>query len=128
MSLANAAGHGALVPRIGLSAEQPVEKGQMRKATLLLASGVVFTTLAFAENFAGSLLDASCYDAQKNASACAASSKTTSFALDVSGKIYKLDANGNSKAATTASKQRRKRHELRLDPQQTRTLMNPTPQ
>jgi hypothetical protein len=72
----------------------------MRKATLLLGSGVVFTTLAFAENWSGKLLDASCYQAQKSASACALSSKTTSFALDVSGKIYNLDANGNSKAAT----------------------------
>jgi hypothetical protein len=55
--------------------------------------------MAFAESYSGRLLDASCYDQQKKASACDATSATTSFAIDASGMVYKLDSAGNTKAS-----------------------------
>ena len=71
----------------------------MRKLYLLCASISVFAGLALAEDWTGRLVDASCY-AQDKSKPCDASSSTTSFLLDVNGKTYKLDASGNSKAAT----------------------------
>jgi hypothetical protein len=70
----------------------------MRQSILLSAALVLFSGLAFAEDWTGRLLDASCYDQNKTAKPCDATSSTTSFVLDVNGKIYKLDAAGNSKA------------------------------
>jgi len=70
----------------------------MRRIMSVLALTGAFSVLALAENFSGKLLDSSCYDAQKKTTGCDASSATTSFAIDVSGKVYKLDSNGNSKA------------------------------
>jgi hypothetical protein len=58
-----------------------------------------FSVAALAETYSGKLLDASCYDQQKKATACDATSTTTSFALDASGMVYKLDSAGNSKAS-----------------------------
>ena len=54
--------------------------------------------LALAETWSGKLLDAGCYDQQKNAVSCSATSHTTVFALDASGTVYKLDRGGNAKA------------------------------
>ena len=71
----------------------------MRRLLTVCAVAAVFSALALAETFTGRLIDASCYDQQKSASACEPTSTTTSFALDVSGKIYRFDANGNTKAA-----------------------------
>ncbi len=71
----------------------------MRRALFVLAFSAVFSMLALAENWSGKLLDATCYDQQKKAASCDATSATTAFALDASGTIYKLDADGNSKAA-----------------------------
>jgi hypothetical protein len=71
----------------------------MRRVTLLIAFSAITAMLAFAGNWSGKLLDAPCYDQQKSASACSATSATTSFALEVSAKIYKLDSEGNTKAA-----------------------------
>ncbi len=51
-----------------------------------------------AEDWTGRLLDASCYDQNKTSKPCDATGSTTSFMLDVNGKVYKLDAAGNSKA------------------------------
>ena len=69
-----------------------------------------FAALGYAENWTGKLIDASCHDrSQQNPaekqksdlSACAASASTTSFAIETSeGKVLKLDAAGNAKAAT----------------------------
>jgi hypothetical protein len=73
---------------------------EMRKPLSLLAFGSVCGMLAFGADFSGKLIDASCYSQQQKASACSATSATTTFALDVSGKVYNLDAAGNSKAAT----------------------------
>jgi hypothetical protein len=70
----------------------------MRTLCLLSASIAVFTGLAFAETFTGKLLDASCYDQNKTAKPCEPTSTTSNFVLDVSGKIYRLDATGNTKA------------------------------
>jgi hypothetical protein len=59
----------------------------------------MFTTaLAFAGTWTGRLLDANCATRQTNAT-CAPTSSTTAFAVDVNGKILKLDAEGNKKAA-----------------------------
>jgi len=61
--------------------------------------------LALAESYSGKLLDASCYDQQKKAASCDATSSTSAFAIEVSGMVYKLDTAGNSKA-TAALKNR----------------------
>jgi hypothetical protein len=62
-------------------------------AVLLFAS-----VLAFGETFTGKLVDANCAAQQANA-ACTPTASTSSFALQVSGKMLKLDAEGNQKAA-----------------------------
>jgi hypothetical protein len=72
--------------------------------------------LAFAGNWSGKLLDAACYDQQKSASACSATSATTSFALEAASKIYKLDNEGNAKAAAAI-----KNRADRSDPSKTLT-------
>jgi hypothetical protein len=72
----------------------------MRKILALVAFSTAFSISAIAANFSGMLLDSSCYDKQKQADACAASSATTSFAIQANGEVYKLDAAGNQKAAT----------------------------
>src|SRR5436190_2304633 len=76
--------------------------------------------LSFAENWNGKLLDDSCYDSSHSgatsaagatqatdkksrenlAKTCAPTSSTSSFAfLSSNGKVYKLDSEGNTKAA-----------------------------
>jgi len=72
----------------------------MRKILSLIAFSSVFAMLAFADDWSGKLVDANCYSQQKKATGCEATTATTTFALDVSGKLYMLDSNGNSKAAT----------------------------
>ena len=72
----------------------------MRRVLSILAFSAVFSMLALAENWSGRLLDAACYDQQKKADSCDATSTTTAFAMDVSGKVYKLDAAGNIKVST----------------------------
>jgi hypothetical protein len=71
----------------------------MRKVLLLCGLLAMFGALAMAENYSGKLLDSSCYDQQKSAKGCDATSSTTSFLLDVNGKVYRLDTTGNTKAA-----------------------------
>lgn len=79
----------------------------MRKILTLLAFSTIFSTFALAADWSGALLDASCYDQQnqqlkdmqKAADACAATGQTTAFALHASGKVYKFDTAGNTKAA-----------------------------
>jgi len=77
----------------------------MRKTCYLTILSTALAISAFGANWSGKLLDASCYDKQQSATGCDASGTTTSFALDVSGKVYKLDAAGNQKA-TAAIKNR----------------------
>jgi hypothetical protein len=64
------------------------------KVVALLAIGAAF---ACAESWSGRLLDASCVDQQKTA-ACDPTTATVAFAINVSGKTYKLDDAGNAKA------------------------------
>jgi len=71
----------------------------MHRLTILLAMVLAFTGLALAEDFSGKLLDAACYDQEKGAKPCDATAATSSFAVNVSGQVYKLDAAGNTKAA-----------------------------
>ena len=79
-------------------------------AKLGLALGV-FAAMSYAENWTGKLIDAACHDkSQQNPAeskqtsdlaSCDATAATTSFAIQTSdGKVYKLDASGNAKAAT----------------------------
>jgi hypothetical protein len=71
----------------------------MRSILTLCACTAIFSGLALAESWSGRLIDASCYDQQKSATACDPTSSTTMFALVVSGQPVKLDDAGNSKAA-----------------------------
>ena len=71
----------------------------MRRFLSIAAVFGVFSVAALAESYSGKLLDASCYDQQKKASGCDATSTTASFAIDASGTVYKLDNAGNTKAA-----------------------------
>jgi hypothetical protein len=71
----------------------------MRKTCFLLTlSMMTLASLAFAESWSGKLIDSSCYEKQQSATGCDATSATKSFALEASGKVYKLDASGNKKA------------------------------
>jgi hypothetical protein len=72
---------------------------------------------ALAANYSGKLLDASCYDQQKKADTCSATSTTTAFALEVSGTVYKLDSAGNSKASAAI-----KNRADRSDPSKPQTM------
>src|SRR5579862_2341929 len=56
------------------------------------------SALAFGETFSGRLIDASC-TAQQQANGCAPTATTSNFALQVSGKVLKLDTEGNKKAS-----------------------------
>jgi hypothetical protein len=64
---------------------------------LVLATGLSFAL--HAEDWTGNLVDAVCADQKEKTVPCDATGATTVFALDVSGKIYKLDPAGNIKAA-----------------------------
>lgn len=72
----------------------------MRKILSVCTLPLVFSTLALAGSWSGKLVDADCYTKQQKSAGCEATSATTAFALDVSGKIYNLDPSGNQKAAT----------------------------
>ena len=82
----------------------------MRKTLALVAFSSVFSAVALAADWTGTLVDAACHDKQQPAAnqpapknddaACMASSQTTSFALSVAGKMYKFDAAGNATAMT----------------------------
>ena len=71
----------------------------MRKVLSLLGILTVSSALAFADDWQGRLVDASCYQQQKSATACDPSSATTAFILYVADTAYTLDAAGNQKAA-----------------------------
>ena len=71
----------------------------MRRNFTLFTLSAVFSVLAFAEAWQGRLVDTTCYEQQKSAATCDATSTTTGFALLVSNQAYKLDEAGNAKAA-----------------------------
>ena len=69
----------------------------MRKVCTLSAILVFASALAYAETFTGKLFDAGCVEQHKT-EACAPTAETTSFAIQSSGKLLKLDADGNRKS------------------------------
>jgi hypothetical protein len=71
----------------------------MRKLYLLCASISFSAGLLLAENYTGRLVDASCQAQNQTNKPCDATGSTTAFLLESNGKLYKLDAGGNSKAA-----------------------------
>ena len=77
----------------------------MRSILIATASIAVFAGLCLAETFTGKLVDASCAAQQKASSSCTPTDSTTMYAIDVSGKIYKLDDTGNAKAADAIKNQ-----------------------
>ena len=74
----------------------------MRKVCTLSAILVFASALAYAETWTGKLFDAGCVEQRKmeqKMEACSPTSVTASFAIQVSGKMLKLDEDGNRKAA-----------------------------
>ncbi|MEO8596582.1 MAG: hypothetical protein ABI759_24910 [Candidatus Solibacter sp.] len=71
----------------------------MRRIVCLFGILTASSVLAFADDFQGRLVDASCYSQQKSSTACDPSSASTSFILYVGDTAYSLDAPGNQKAA-----------------------------
>jgi hypothetical protein len=71
----------------------------MRRILTASACVALFAGLALAETFTGKLIDASCAQQQQSANSCIPNASTTAYAIDVSGKVYQLDADGNAKAA-----------------------------
>ena len=74
----------------------------MRKVCTLSAILLFVSALAYAETWPGKLFDASCVEQQRDAQryeACSPTADTASFAIQASGKMLKLDADGNRKAA-----------------------------
>ena len=69
----------------------------MRKAIRLTAFVAFVSALAYAETWTGKLVDASCAEQQMNA-ACTPTASTSSYALQSSGKLMKLDAEGSELA------------------------------
>jgi hypothetical protein len=63
----------------------------------------LFSVAAFADDYSGKLIDANCYSQSKKTAGCDATSTSTAFVLEASGKVYTLDAVGNGKAATAMS-------------------------
>ena len=70
----------------------------MRRILTLSAVVLFVSAMAFAETYTGKLVDARCAEQQKTAS-CSPTATTTAFAIQASGKMLKLDADGNKKAA-----------------------------
>jgi hypothetical protein len=79
----------------------------MRKMLTLTALLVVSSALALAETWTGRLVDATCaaaqgqsqgMEGQASANKCNPTGETTEFALEVRGKTYQLDSEGNEKA------------------------------
>ena len=66
----------------------------MRRILKLGAFCAILSALAIAETWTGRLIDINCGQ-QK---ACDPTSTTTTFAMAVAGKVYKLDDAGNAKA------------------------------
>lgn len=70
----------------------------MRRILTLGAALLFVSVMAFAETYSGALVDARCAQQQKDA-VCSPTAETAAFAIQVSGKTLKLDADGNKKAA-----------------------------
>ena len=88
--------------------------------------GVLALSALAAETFTGRLIDSTCYTQQKNAdqkmaTACDPTGTTTAFGFFVSGTLYKLDDNGNTKASQ-ALKNRADRAADPANPQSTQVM------
>jgi hypothetical protein len=70
----------------------------MLRISVLFAFLAICCGFARAETWSGNLVDAKCAEEQKSA-ACTPTASTTAFALNISGKMYRLDETGNTKAA-----------------------------
>jgi hypothetical protein len=77
----------------------------MRSILIATACVAVFAGLCLAETFTGKLIDASCAAQQKGTTSCSPTDSTTMYAIDVSGKVYKLDDSGNAKVADALKNQ-----------------------
>ncbi len=73
----------------------------MRRLLILTAFLGLSATLGLADTLTGALIDASCLQREKpTIASCQPSSSTSTFALvDRSGQVFKLDDQGNTKAA-----------------------------
>jgi len=69
----------------------------MRRLLTFATLAAISATLALAEDWAGKLIDTSCLDQKKPVETCQANGTTTSFALQVADKTYRLDDAGNHK-------------------------------
>lgn len=74
---------------------------QLKSTLNMFALFLIAGALCFAESWTGRLVDSACHDqAQGKVASCAPTAKTTSFGIETSdGKVVKLDASGNMKAA-----------------------------
>ncbi|HLH16956.1 MAG TPA: hypothetical protein VKX45_07035 [Bryobacteraceae bacterium] len=70
----------------------------MRKAMTVCAMLGAFAALGLAETWTGTLVDATCYEKNKDAAACGAKVESTAFLLTSGDKIYKLDEASNQRA------------------------------
>ena len=93
----------------------------MRRILTLGAALLFVSAAAFAETFSGTLVDASCAQQQKEA-VCSPTASTEAFAIQVSGKTLKLDADGNKKAAE-ALKESNKSADRAKDPSASNPVM-----
>ena len=72
----------------------------MRTFLTLVGAAAMCAGLAVAaDTWTGKLMDADCHAKEKGAKPCDAMASTTNFAVNSSGKVYRLDAAGNQKAA-----------------------------
>jgi len=71
----------------------------MRRIVCLFGILTASSFLAFADDFQGRLIDASCYAQQKSSTACDPSSATTAYMLYVGDTAYTLDSAGSQKVA-----------------------------
>lgn len=71
----------------------------MRPILNLAAAAAVFCGLALAESWSGPLVDASCMEQQKDVKTCQPTATTKMYAIQVDGKLFKLDEAGTAKAS-----------------------------
>jgi|ERR1700678_252012 hypothetical protein len=71
----------------------------MRRIFTLATSAVFLTGFAFADEWAGKLVDANCTNPQGGVHACDPATTTTNFGVVINGDAYLFDAKGNRKAA-----------------------------
>ena len=91
----------------------------MKRTLYLTALTAGLSLMAFAGDWSGKLIDANCNATRDETKArtCDASSATTAFALEVNGKVFKLNAAGNTKAAVAL----KNRADRSTDPAQAQT-------